>query len=91
MLARVLKGEVVFGQLLGFERLVKACLAEGTESESLLLYLDEAHLAEGVATVQVAWDSVIAVEVFVARGALHAIISKLCPFLLRFKLNYFSY
>ena len=77
MLGRVFKGKIVFGGLFCFERFLQSTLAQWAESESLLLYLGEAHFTESVAAVEVAWDAFVAVEVFVAGGALHIAMSKL--------------
>ena len=77
MLGRVFKGKVVLGGLLCFERFLQSTLTQWAESESLLLYLGEAYFTESMAAVEVAWDAFVAVEVFVAGGALHIGMSKL--------------
>lgn len=51
VLVRVLKRQVVLGEFLSLEGLLEGRFAEGAEREALLLNLDQAHLAEGVATV----------------------------------------
>ena len=73
VLARILKCQVVLGQLLGLEGLLESGLAEGAESEALLLNLDETHLAKGVPAVQVTRHTCLSVEVLVTRRALHLI------------------
>ena len=77
MLGRVFKGKIVLGGLFCFERFLQSTLTQWAESESLLLYLGETHFTESVAAVEVAWDAFVAVEVFVAGGALHVAMSKL--------------
>ena len=77
MLGRVFKGKIVLGGFFRFERFLKPTLTQWAESESLLLYLGEADFTESMAAVKVAWDAFVAVEVFVAGGALHIAMSKL--------------
>ena len=66
VLVSVLESQVVLGQLLSFEWLLKASLAQRTESESLLLNLDQANFAESVTAAQVARYPRLPVEVIIA-------------------------
>ena len=71
MLACILQRQVVLWQLLGFKRFLQTCFTKWTECKALLLDLDETHLTKGMTTVEISWYSVITIEIFVARGALH--------------------
>ena len=71
MLAGVLERQIVFGQLFRLEWLLQTCLAQRAESETRLLDLDQADLAERVPAVKIARYALVAVKVLVARGTLH--------------------
>ena len=71
VLTGVFESQVVFGKLLRLERLLQARLAQRAEGQALLLNLDQAHLAEGMAAVEVSRHTRLPIEVLVARGTVH--------------------
>ena len=71
MLAGVLERQIVLGQLFRLKRLLQTCLAQWAESETRLLDLDQADLAESVPAVKISRYALVTVKVLVARGTLH--------------------
>ena len=68
---RVVQSNKILGKSLWLEWLLDGGSANRTNCQSLLLYFYKALLTECVTAVQVSGDSVVSVEVLVARGAVH--------------------
>ena len=71
LLYRIVKGNKIFGQIFCFEVLLEGGPTYRTAGQLLFLDFQEAFFAKSVSTVQIARDSLVAVEVLNARGALH--------------------
>lgn len=68
---RVVEGDEILGQFLRLEGLGDGGSADRTDRQPLLLNLDQALFAKGVAAVEVPGNPICSIEVFVTRGAIH--------------------
>ena len=65
MLVGIFEGQIVLRQFFSFEWFVETSFAKGTESESLLFYLDQTSLAKRMSTVEISRNPVFTIKVFV--------------------------
>ena len=68
---RVVKCDEILGQFLWLEGLGDRGSADRADRQPLLLDLNQALFAKGVATVEIPGDPVDGIKVFVARGTVH--------------------
>jgi len=68
---RVVKCDEILGQFLWLEGLGDRGSADRADRQPLLLDLNQALFAKGVATVEIPWNPICGIEVFVTRGAIH--------------------